>query len=696
MANISSISELLSLRAQSDSQNHGYTFLTDGEVEKQFYSFRELDKRAKRIGAWLQDSGFAGKQVLLLFPPGLEFVAAFFGCLYAQAVAVPAYPPHANKHSMRIQAIVKDADVELALTTSSLLAKLTSQKMLTSNLNNLRFQTTDTISDERELFLKILKADGGTLAFLQYTSGSTGFPKGVKISHNNLIHNQQMIQQAFAHSENTVFVGWLPLFHDMGLVGNILQPLWLGIPCILMSPIAFLQKPIRWLQAISKYKATTSGGPNFAYDLCVRTISSQQQETLNLSSWDLAFNGAEPIRAKTIEQFAKKFEPQGFRRSSFTPCYGLAEGTLLVASVEKTQKPTVLAIQNKELQDNVVIVSKDALAETYPIVSSGLPCPDGKVAIIHHETGMPCKDGEIGEIWIQGPHVAQGYWNKPETSREVFQADIKNTGQGPYLRSGDLGFLKDENLYVTGRLKDLIIIRGKNYYPQDIEETVIQSHPAFRPGGGGAFSIEINGEEQLALVQEVERVHLQTINVDEMIELIRQQVAENHDLQVHHVVLLKPGSIPKTSSGKIQHQECRKQLFLEKWAVVGFYRHQPEAQGSEDNFEENLKIHHLARYSQSDLQKDLEEFLVKRLSYWLKIPTKNFDVEETFAHYGLDSSIAISLAGELGNCLQTSLDPSLLFDYPNIRSVSKYLSVEYGLEKKNSETTPKSNEVFDK
>jgi acyl-CoA synthetase (AMP-forming)/AMP-acid ligase II/acyl carrier protein len=676
LATFTNIAEILSFRAQADSHDRGYTFLADGEHEKEHYSFRELDRRAKVIGAFLQDSGFVGKQVLLLYQPGLEFLAGFFGCLYCGAVAVPAYPPRANKHSSRIQAIVNDADVRVVLTSSSLLPKLESQNLLGSQLTPLRLIATDTLIEYQGSSWNPPVVDRNFLAFLQYTSGSTGSPKGVMVSHENLIQNQRMIQKAFGHTEDSIIVGWLPLFHDMGLVGNILQPLWLGTPCILMSPTAFLQKPVRWLQAISSYRATTSGGPNFAYDLCVRTITPEQQENLNLSSWDLAFNGAEPIHAKTLERFAKRFGPQGFRKSSLTPCYGLAEGTLLVTSGPKAQGPKVISLQNKGLQNNLGLPVKEDQVDSYDVVSSGKPWLEGKIAIVHPETGNQCKDGQVGEVWIQGPHVAQGYWNQPDITRDIFMAYIKNSEEAPYLRSGDLGFVKDGELYVTGRLKDLIIIRGLNHYPQDIERTVAQSHPALRSGGGAAFTVEVHEEEQLVVIQEVERAQLKKINVDQIIGLIRERISESHELQVHRIVLLKPGSVPKTSSGKIQRQECRTQFLRQEWSVVGTWGPQPGEQSSEIAIREHQKVEPFSRDSQSYDQKDIEEFIIRRLSYWLKVPTQNLDVEETFAHYGLDSSMAVSLIGEVGDYLQTQLDPTIIWDYPNIRSVAKYLHEE--------------------
>ena len=424
-------------------------------------------------------------------------------------------------------------------------------------LADLKWVATDTIEANDQEFMP-RSATSESLAFLQYTSGSTGTPKGVMVTHGNIIHNQQLIQQAFGHSEKTIFAGWLPLFHDMGLIGNVLQPMYLGIPCILMPPVAFLQKPIRWLKAISKYRATTSGGPNFAYDLCVKKVQPEQLANLDLSSWDLAFNGAEPIQAETLEQFSKKFAQCGFNYSAFYPYYGMAETTLLAAGGVKNLKPVIRGVKKAELKQNSIVKSEISWKGSQGLVGCGRPYRLGqKVIIVDHESLTRSKKGQVGEIWLSGGSIASGYWNRPSATHEAFQAYLQDTQEGPFLRTGDLGFLLDGELFVTGRIKDVIIIRRQNHYPQDIELTVQKSHPALRPNCGAAFTVESKGLERLVIVQEVERSYLRKLDVNEVVGNITQAVTAQHALQVYAIVLIKTGSIPKTSSGKIQRYACR-------------------------------------------------------------------------------------------------------------------------------------------
>ena len=388
-----------------------------------------------------------------------------------------------------------------------------------------------------------IKIENNSLAHLQYTSGSTATPKGVMVTHGNLMHNSEYIAQGFAHSPASISLTWLPHFHDMGLLDGIIQPLYNGFPAFLMSPTAFLQQPYSWLQAISRFRVTHSGGPNFAYDLCVRRISDAQLATIDLSSWNVAYNGAEPVRAESLERFAARFASCGFRRSAFYPAYGLAEATLKVTGASRTEEPIFLITQSDALKQNraVEVQADDPQATT--LVSVGRPSLGTSVRIVNPETRKECSRDEIGEIWIAGPSVANGYWNRPEETEETYHAYIADSGDGPFLRSGDLGFYKDDELYVTGRLKDLIIIRGLNHYPQDIELTVDKSNPFLRPSCGAAFSVEVEDEERLVVVQELGR--RQPPELATVIAHVRRAIAEQHELQTYAVVLVKFGTVPK-------------------------------------------------------------------------------------------------------------------------------------------------------
>jgi acyl-CoA synthetase (AMP-forming)/AMP-acid ligase II/alkylation response protein AidB-like acyl-CoA dehydrogenase/acyl carrier protein len=564
-----SLLDILSDRAKYQSEQQAYIFLQNGETESGSLTYGELDRQARAIAAEIQS--WQGERALLMYPSGLEFITAFFGCLYAGVIAVPVYPPRRNQNLSRLLSIVNNAQAKIVLTSTSILADLDRRWDEQADLAQLKLIPTDSLASDSPSFVpKLVTSE--TLAFLQYTSGSTGTPKGVMVTHGNIIHNQQLIQQAFSHSEETIFVGWLPLFHDMGLIGNVMQPMYLGIPCILMPPVAFLQQPIRWLQAISKYRATTSGGPNFAYDLCVKKIRSAELADLDLSSWDVAFSGAEPVRAETLTQFSQKFANCGFNYNAFYPCYGMAETTLLATGGDKTQPPVIHSVLADELEHNSIVEAELSSSQNRMFVGCGRSYLNSTVMIVNPDLLTSCQTGQVGEIWVSGESIAAGYWDRPETTKETFQAYLHDTGAGPFLRTGDLGFLQDGELFITGRLKDVIILRGRNHYPQDIELTVEKSHPALRSNCNAAFEVDVAGEKRLVIAQEVERTYLRKLDIDGVTKAIRRVVSECHELQLYGVVLLKTGSIPKTSSGKIQRSACRAKFLENSFDKVGEWK----------------------------------------------------------------------------------------------------------------------------
>ena len=575
---------LLRYRAQNQPDKTAYTFLQDGEIEAGAVTYRELDLQARAIAYHLQSIYAADCRAMLLYPPGLEFIAAFFGCLYAKVIAVPAYPPRPNQNMSRLQAIATSSGATLALTTTFLSDNI-KQRLQESELTNLRLLTTDNISTNLAETWQEPNLNENTLAFLQYTSGSTGTPKGVMVSHRNLWHNCGIIHQSFADTPKSQGVSWLPPYHDMGLIGGILEPLYVGAPMILMPALAFMQKPFRWLQAISRYKVTTSGGPNFAYDLCINKIAPEQRASLDLSSWEVAFTGAEPVRAETLEMFARTFADCGFQKEAFHPCYGMAETTLMVSGSKRKVAPIISQIDGESLERNRAIKMVREQEGTRAIVGCGQTFLDHKILIVDPETLTACPADKVGEIWVSGASVAQGYWNRPEETEQAFNAYLADTGEGPFLRTGDLGFLQEGELFVTGRIKDVIIIRGQNHYPQDIELTVEKSHPALRPGFGAAFAVEVKGEEKLVIVQEVERTYLRKLNVNEIVGTIRQAVAAEHALQVYAAVLVKTGSIPKTSSGKIQRHACRAGFITGSLNVVEDWSENPQGKTKFRNLE---------------------------------------------------------------------------------------------------------------
>ncbi|BBD63728.1 amino acid adenylation [Nostoc commune NIES-4072] len=637
---IATLVDILRYRSVAQPNKVAFTFLEDGEIERASLTYEELDRQARAIAVQLQTLGVAGSRALLIYPPGLEFISAFFGCLYSRTVAVPAYPPRRNQNLSRLQAIVSDANAKVALTTTSVLTNFQGRLTESPELASLQWLATDNVNNDFSSNWQQPEVNGDTLAFLQYTSGSTGTPKGVMLTHGNILHNEEMIRRSFQHTEESIVVGWLPLFHDMGLIGNVLQPLYLGIPSILMSPVEFLQQPLRWLKAISRYKATTSGGPNFAYDLCVHKITPKQREGLDLSSWSLAFNGAEYIRAETLDKFAATFAPYGFRREAFYPCYGMAETTLFVCGGEKKSPPVVSQVEAIALEQNLVVNYEEDNSKK--IVGCGHAWLDGKIVIANPKSLRECSSDEVGEIWVSGANIAQGYWNRPTETEKVFNAFLTDSGQGPFLRTGDLGFIRDGELFVTGRLKDVIIIRGRNYYPQDIELTVEQSHPGLNPGCGAAFTVEINGEERLIVVQEVERSYLRKFDMNQVSADIRRAVSQQHELQVYGVVLLKTGNLPKTSSGKIQRHVCRSGFIAGNLAVVG-----SSILEQTDNSIADINTNPELSSISSSTQSSLELILRDKIAPILKIAATQLQLEQPLHSLGIDSLQAIAIKDEI-------------------------------------------------
>ncbi|MBW4500872.1 MAG: amino acid adenylation domain-containing protein [Scytonema hyalinum WJT4-NPBG1] len=669
------------LRSKSFTQpdSYAFTFLQDGETIEATLTYQELDRRSRAIAqaltcqfaSQLQALRLSGKRALLLYPPGLDYLAAFFGCLYAGVVAVPAYPPRNKRNTPRIQAIVSDAQVSVALTTTAILP--TVQSLLTdkADLESLHWLTTDNLAQGIEQSWQEPLIHTDTLAFLQYTSGSTGTPKGVMLNHGNLLHNAATTYQFMEHSPSSKFVSWLPAYHDMGLIGGILQPLYGGFPCILMPPASFLQRPYRWLQAISHYKGTTSGGPNFAYELCVEKITPEQKETLDLSSWSVAFNGAEPIRSDTLERFAAAFASCGFRKEAFYPCYGMAEATLMISGSQKAASPVIKTVQKAALERNQVVEAVGNDEDVYSFVGCGQTIPQQQIVIAHPETLRRCQPDEVGEIWVSGPSVGKGYWNRTVETEQTFYAYLKDTGEGPFLRTGDLGFLDNGEVFITGRAKDLIIIRGRNLYPQDIELTAERSHPSLRLGSGAAFTVEVDNEERLVVVQELE--FRAKPNLEEVTAAIRQAVTEEHEVQVYAVVLIKPGSIPKTSSGKIQRRACKAEFLAGSLEVVS------SSILETVNFVENqnnLKRETLLALTPRECQPLLESYLVEQVARVLLIAPSQINSEQPLSTLGLDSLRVFELKNRIENELEVVVSIADFFEGVSTRALATKIIAE--------------------
>ncbi len=576
-AKFSTLIELLRWRALQHPENLAYKFLVDGKPEGPSLTYAELDCQARAIGAWLQQHTKKGERALLLYPQGLEVIAAFCGCLYSGAIAIPVPPPDGGRMKRtlpRLRSIVQDAQASVVLTTGRILSLLEEVREDFPEFEEMKWLDTEHIDLQLADQWQDRNVNSDNLAYLQYTSGSTSTPKGVMLSHKNLMFHSEYLNKACGYEPDSATVTWMPYFHDYGLVEGLMQPLYNGTPCYVMSPFAFIKQPMRWLEAISYYKATHSQAPNFAYDLCVRRAKPKQLQTLDLSSWRAAGNAAEPINPKVMERFFETFEPCGFRWNTFAPAYGLAEDTLLVSTTPIEEPPVLCVLDAAALEKNrVVPVTKPQEEGVRTLPGCGRLVCDTQVVIADPEKLTKCAPDEVGEIWVKDPSVAQGYWQRPEETKETFQAYL-TTGEGPFLRTGDLGFLKDGELFITGRIKDLIIIRGTNHYPQDIEWTVQQVHSALRPDYGAAFSIEAGGEERLVILQEVER-RTQDLDYEQALADIRQAVAEEHELHAYAVALVKPGNILKTSSGKIQRRAGKASFLAGELEVIADWSENP-------------------------------------------------------------------------------------------------------------------------
>lgn len=654
--NFTTLVDILQWRGENQPEKIAYNFLADGENE-QILTYLALDQKCKAIGSFLQSIGKKGDRVLLFFNPGLDYITAFFGCLYAGMIAVPSYPIKVNREANRVDTILKDAGASIVLTTDFVLSKLDRLIEKKPSLKELHWINIHDITSD---YIQKWEHPGSKredICYLQYTSGSTADPKGVTVSHGNLMYNLDIIRQHFGNTKETRAVVWLPPYHDMGLIGGIMEPIFIGFPVNLMSPFTFLEKPLLWLKNISRYRATCSGGPNFAYELCVQRIPQHERESLDLSCWDLAFNGAEPVRFDTIENFSREFATCGFRKEAFYPCYGLAEATLLVTGVEKTEVPKALSINEEQLNLNKIMLDKTPNGKV--LISSGKTYEDEKLVIVEPETCSTCLASQVGEIWVKSESVAKGYWGEKLETEETFQAYTADS-EGPFLRTGDLGFINEGELYVTGRVKDLIIIRGKNHYPHDIELTAEKSHEALQPGSGAAFSVEIDGEERLVIVHEVKR-SFRKPNVEEIGQAIRKAVSEAHEIQVYTLVLIPMMSLPKTTSGKIQRQLCKKMFLTDEFNIIGESKIGASSSVSElvENRAENVAVTERSEADDliittlsvlnrpEDRQKVISIYLKKKMASIMKINELQLDEVQPLNNFGLDSLMVVDLVHQI-------------------------------------------------
>ena len=639
-------------------------FPPDGEQHSQL-TYLELDVKARAIAATLQQEGMAGERVLVLCPSGVDFVAAFFGCIYAGAAAIPVHPPVRSRVVGRVASILRDVDAGFVLATAASQSELKSAVDDLADGNSLRWCAVDDVSGDTAAEWVAPDLDPSTIALLQYTSGSTNTPKGVMVTHANLLHNLETIAQACG-DDSGVF--WLPLHHDMGLIGGVLETLYLGGSSYFMPPEAFIERPMRWLEAMSRHRATTTTAPNFAYELCIEHSTPEERAALDLSNWRTAMCGAEPVRAATLDRFADAFACAGFRPEAFHPVYGLAEATLLVSGGSNSAVPVVRHVDGIAMREHrVVDVTPEHPAATQ-FVGCGRTHNGQEIVIADPESRRPCGVGEVGEIWLSGGGVAAGYWGRPEETEQTFQAFLSD-GRGPFLRTGDLGFQLDDELFVTGRLKDLVIIRGRNYYPEDIEANVQDSHPGLLRGRGACFSVtpESGSDEELVVVQEVDRSLIGEADVGDVIDAIRTSITQHHEIRPYAVVLVDLLQIPTTSSGKIRRNKCRESFLDGELQVFAQWRAPvPDAQSANASVNPPAQDGHGAE--------EIATWLVSQLSRELDLVPTEIDMSEPFAHYGLDSVHAIRLTAALAAWLGRELSPTLAYEYPTIELAAKHLA----------------------
>ena len=661
---LSTMVDVLRMQASAIGDQLAFRFLVDHSGEESTLTFGALHERAMAIGGELQTLSAQGERALLVFPPGLGFIEAFFGCLYAGIVAVPAAPPSRNRATSSIEAIFHAAKPSLILSTAAHHKLAVQTYSHCTELFQRPWIATDHVDDDRRRLWRDPNIDGGHTAFLQYTSGSTTSPKGVVLSHGNLLYNAALIQEVFGNTPDGSGVCWLPLYHDMGLIGGVVQPIYCGGPCTHLAPASFLQRPALWLETISRIGGTVSGGPDFAYDLCARKISAEERQQLDLSTWEVAFTGAERVRAETIDHFCEVFGPCGFRREAFFPCYGLAEATLMVSGGPRLTRPVILRVEADALsRGQVQEVSHDENSEQ-AFVACGECMPGHKNLIVDPATRLACADGNVGEIWVQGPSVAGGYYGLPEATEVAFDGRLADTGEGPFLRTGDLGFLREGQLFVTGRLKDVIIVRGRNYYPEDIERVVERAHTAFRAGFCAAFSVNVDDWDRPVVVQEIEP-RRRDLDLEEALAAVRRVVAAEHELEVHAVVLAKAGEIPKTSSGKTRRSACRERYRSGQMKILAQWQ---------ANDQPGLDEAVTATSPRSVTAAEVENWLRERIAARLQLPVGQVGATTPFLDFGMGSVDAVEITADLERWLGRRLSPTAIYNYPNIDALANWLA----------------------
>lgn len=644
-----------------------YNYLADGESDLKVLTYSDFEAKSKAVAASLQALGLEGQRVLLLFPQGLDYLIALFGCLYARVIAVPAYPPRNNRNLQRLEAIISDCNAKAIIADVKGVEHLIKMKRDFSSFKIYAIESL--LAQQEDYQIQTIASD--QIAYLQYTSGSTGNPKGVVIRHENMLHNIKCQVEIFGDEKihGRTFCTWAPMYHDMGLMSMMTALKTEGV-CYFMSPVHFIQKPARWLQAISKYGAEYSLGPNFAFDYCTDKILDEEMEGVDLSNWWIVTNGSEQVRLDTLMRFADRFKNWGFNIEAFCPAYGMAETTLIVSTIKGTQ--AVRAInKNTEAVTDFSSASDITIDDPHAyLISTGEVVTDAKVVIVEPNRLEVLAEGKEGEIWVDNPgSIASGYWQNEDATKASFNQILDSVPGHAFLRTGDLGFIKEGHLYITGRIKDMVIIRGRNYYPQDIELIVQESHEALETHSGAAFAIDDGQEEKLVLVQEINRNYLRSVDTKELINLIRKTVAQEFDVVPSRIVLIKPLSLPKTSSGKIQRYLTKEQMLEGKLRIIDEWHSADTSTTSIEPSSPDIE---------GPVNKEvITAWLVKMLSEKAKLPIEEIDVHAQVRDYPLESIDAIFVADELSKWLEINVSPDSFWALPSIDALAGFLEKKY-------------------
>ncbi|MGA2448027.1 MAG: beta-ketoacyl synthase N-terminal-like domain-containing protein [Polyangiaceae bacterium] len=668
------IAEILRARARERPDAVAYALLSNNGVEASSWTYADLHARALAVAERLAEvEPAAGGRALLLYPPGLDFLAGFFGCLYARWVAVPAMVPRSVADVNRTRSFVMDARPTACLTTAALAPSL-SRALDVPGATATAWLGTDSLAPSNSERAERAPSPED-LAYLQYTSGSTSQPKGVMVRHRNIIANARALVATGGLEVATRFVGWLPVFHDMGLMSVVTLPLYVGVPSLFMSPMAFLQRPGSWLAALSRHRASHTGGPNFAYDLCLRRVSDELARTLDLSGLRVAFTGSEPVRAATIDAFSRKFAPSGFAPSAFFPCYGMAEATLFVTggrSVGQWRdglRPTIVEADRAQLANQRVIDPSSPDAPVARLVSCGKPWSGHHVIVVEPDARVPLPERAIGEVWVSGPSVSDGYFERPGDTARTFGAfTASDPPQGPFLRTGDLGTCIRGELFLTGRLKDLLIVRGRNLHPSDLEEAAEASHAALAGAYSAAFAVETGEAERVVLVHGME-VAPDPEGAAEILQCVRRAVVETHGINLHAICLVRRAQVPRTTSGKVQRSACRLRFLSGDLALIAEWR-APEPGGSDEAVVEPSRLAAAVPNQPAMLVSEL----VRRIAARTGVDASEVDPNTTFSRLGLDSLQVVGLTGELSELLGTDVSPALAYDHPTPAALARALT----------------------